>query len=491
MNDRHRRRRRVEIYFVLYLVALVLLMPDSGDRSDRSTSAEALSETRLELFPDRMRLLCRLTRDTLGEIHISSLDSQNVVRYTGSLGDMKLSARVEDVETGQILTIDPDGSVTDMFRLEHQPQRNAVVFRWRPSFDQPSSRAFRVTVLGSGTPLLPSRKSSDDVFPAGLRMTGSTQFMLATLVENESPSTIINFVDGGRDTVYREVQSRNALASPGEFWIDVARDRISTIAGREWTNRVSVGGADPARDLVGLPKIRISGENVGEIQRFIDQRTIVIKGHAPRTGNIIVEVTAQRTDGQIRSATFVVNSQPLAAVDVPEVMYPNIEYTIDPRLPSIENSFARIRDGERDVTTAVDGFLRVKPTIRDTGKIFLFERTIDGAREGAPEQIVIRSFASPVIRDVKKEANQRKRTVVVQFFSHDRSVNRPMLRVIDGNASDPKKLSGYLRAADGQRPSTSWLEIFEVVPLDPNRPFTFRIQAVDERGRVSAVWVED
>ncbi|MCX6139987.1 MAG: hypothetical protein NTX15_04025, partial [Candidatus Kapabacteria bacterium] len=85
----------------------------------------------------------------------------------------------------------------------------------------------------------------------------------------------------------------------------------------------------------------------------------------------------------------------------------------------------------------------------------------------------------------------RKKTVVVQFFSHDRSINRPVLRVIDGNALEPKRLSGFLKAADGQRPTTSWLEVFEVTQRDVNRPFTFRLQAFDDRGRASVVWVED
>jgi hypothetical protein len=92
---------------------------------------------------------------------------------------------------------------------------------------------------------------------------------------------------------------------------------------------------------------------------------------------------------------------------------------------------------------------------------------------------------------VKRDADQRKKTVVVQFFSSDRSVNRPTLRVVDGNAQEPRKLSGYLRAADAQQPTTSWLEVFEITIRDPQRPFTFRIQAIDEKGRSSPIWIED
>jgi len=490
MNGHHRRRRRVEIYFVLYIVALVLLMPDHVDDADKQIGATAISQARLEFTPDRMRLLCKLKRDSSGAAIIASLDSFNVVRYTGNVADLHVSARIEEVETGQVLTIEPGETSTPMFVLNHEPQRNAVVFRWRPDLQAAMARTFRVTILGNGAPL--GLTNDGGVVPSGLRMNGSTQFALSTTVENEQPTTIITML-GGRDTLIVRDSSLRAqgAVSLGEFWIDPARDKITTISTREWTNRISVGGADPARDLVGLPRIRVIGENVGDIQRYTDQRTIIVRGRAPRSGTITVEVTAQRTDGQVRTTSFTVTAQALATVDVPDVMYPNIDYVVDPRLPSVENTRAVVRDGDREVSSAVDGPLRIRATMRDTGRTFTFERIIDGVREGNVRQIQIRSFGVPLIRDVKQESDPRRKTVVVQFFSSDRSVGRPTLKVLDGNAMEPRKLSGYLRAADGQRPTVSWLEVFEITQRDPNRPFTFRVQAFDERGRASSVFVED
>ena len=276
MNDRHRRRRRVEIYFVLYLVALVLLMPDRVDLVEAKNDTSTLANARLEFTPDRMRLLCKLTRDSAGGARVMALDSFNVIRYSATVSDVRVSARIEEVETGQVLTIEPGESSTPMFSLEHQPQRNAVVFHWHPDLANALTRTFRVTVLGSGSPLahLSGDGSSADGLPTGLRMTGSTQFVLATVVENENPSTIIT-LPGGRDTVIvRDTVGGNMLASLGEFWIDPARDKITTVSSREWTNRISVGGADPARDLTGLPRVRIIGANIGDVQRYPDQRTL-------------------------------------------------------------------------------------------------------------------------------------------------------------------------------------------------------------------------
>ncbi len=492
MNGHPPRRRRVEIYFVLYLVALVLLMPDSGERPAANGVQTAIADARLDLAPDRLKLVCKLQRDSVLAVRINYLDSVNTIRYSGAVTDVKISARIEDQTSGQVITILPNETATPLFSLEHQPTRNAVVFRWHPDVSDGVARTFRVTIMGDGSPLAThSANSTDsDVLPAGLRITGSTQFVLATIAESEAPPPVVTIV-GGRDTVIIRDTTTVGGGQLGEFWIDAARDRITTIAGREWTNRISIGGADPARDLVALPAVRVVGEQVGEIQRFFDQRTLVVRGKAPRNGTIAIEVSARRRDGQQRTASFLVAGMPLSSVDLPDVVYPNIDYVVDPRLPGVENSRASIRDGDRVLATVTEGTLRLRVTPRDTGRVLTFERFIDGVGEGTPRTITVRGFGAPVIRDVKRDADPKKRTVVVQFYSSDRTVNRPTLRVLDGNALEPRKLSGFLRAADNMKPTISWLEVFEVTQRDPNRPFTFRVQATDEQGRSSSVWIED
>ena len=128
MSAPQRKRRRVEIYFVLYLVALVLLMPDRMDQQDANVDTQAIVNARLEFSPDRMRLTCNIERDSAGMMRIESLDSLNVIRYTGTVTDLEVSARIEEVETGQILTVQPGSSPTPLFALEHEPQRIRGVF---------------------------------------------------------------------------------------------------------------------------------------------------------------------------------------------------------------------------------------------------------------------------------------------------------------------------------------------------------------------------
>lgn len=494
MSAVQQKRRRVEIYFVLYLVALVLLMPDRMDQEGASVDSQAIANARLEFSPDRMRLTCRLERDSSGLLSVSSLDSLNVVRYTGNVTDLEVSARIEEVETGQILTVQPGNSPTQMFSVEHQPQRSAVVFRWNPSLDQASIRTYRVTITGSGVPVRSSgaNSSDGDEIPTGLRMTGSTQFVLTTQVDDDRAPTIIT-VGGRRDTLVLRDTSRQGMAvqSLGEFWIEPGREQITTIAQRAWTNRISIGGADPSRDLAGLPSVRVIGEQIGEVQRSTDQRTILLSGRAPRTGSCTVEVRVTRRDGQTRTTSFVVTTFAMPAVNVPDIMYPGVEYVIDPRLPPIENVRAVIRDGDREIAGTAESMLRFRPALRDTGRTLTFERVVESVRDGVPQTILIKSFPPPAIRSVDRGPDARKKIIVVQFFSPDRSTNRPRLRILDGNASDIKRLAGNLRAASSDRPSVSWLETFEVTQRDASRPFTFRVQAFDERGAASVPWSEE
>lgn len=487
-----RKRRRVEIYFVLYLVALVLLMPDRIDPSQAGVDTQAIVNARLEFSPDRMRLTCKLQRDSLVGMRVVSLDSLNVIRYTGTVSDLELSARIEEVETGQVLTVQPGNSPTPLFALEHQPQRNAVVFRWNPPLDQASVRTYRVTISGSGVPVRTSGANSGDYdeIPTGLRMTGSTQFVLTTEVDDASAPTVIT-IAGGRDTLVLRDTTLRAAPSLGEFWIEPARDVVAAVSQRPWTNRLSIGGADPARDLVGLPTVRVIGEQIGDVQRTTDQRTILLSGRAPRTGSVTVEVRVVRRDGQTKTASFVVAAHAMPPANVPDVIYPGVDYVVDPRLPAIENVRAVIRDGEREIVSATESVIRLRVAARDTGRTLTFERTVDGVRDGAPEAIQVRNFPAPTIRSVNRGSDSRTKVVVVQFYSGDRSVNRPRLRILDGNATDVKRLAGNLRASSSERPTVSWLETFEVSQRDPARPFTFRMQAFDERGAQSVPWVED
>lgn len=483
MASPNRRKKRVEIYFILYLVALVLLMPDrplgqSGGNGNDS------NQQRVELFPERIRMVCEVERDSTGPIRVLAIDSVNVIRFSPAMTSIHVRALIEDVESGQVLVVEDGAKETAEFaRVRIDNEHNAIIFSWNPLLSTLVSKSFRVTLHASGTPRADIAVGSPAV--------GSTQFVLTSIVNNQVPPQVVLL--GGRvDTLVMRDTSQRSFGEQlsAEFWLESSRETIAAAMGREWVNRVSIGGADPARDLAGLPTVRvISGQPI-DVTRFFDQRTLVIKGKAPSSGSSLIEVAAQRTDGKVARATFSVTFIATALPRVPDVIYPGTDLVIDPLLPAVESARAVIRDGQREIVATTTGSLRLRIAPSDTGKTFTFERIIDGVADYT-ERIEVRSYPSPVIREIKRGTDPNTRTVVVQFFSADRTQNRPSLRIVEGNATGLRKLAGYLRAADSQKPTVSWIEVFEVSRKDPSKPFTFSVQAYDERGRASSVAAED
>ncbi|MEN9281944.1 MAG: hypothetical protein RL594_879 [Bacteroidota bacterium] len=480
-----RQRRRVEIYFILYLLALVLLMPDRP--VELAEDGTATTPVRIDLFPERVRLSCEVKRDSLGNALLVRMDSTNVIRYSPELTGVSVRALIEDVASGQVLVVQEDSKSGRRFAsLRHDRSRNAFVFTWSPLIDATVSKTFRVTIQANGVPM-------NGVATDALRAVGSTQFVLTTIVNDQQPPQLV-FLPGRRDTLVlrEELPPAGQSSGPGEFWLEPARTSISMFALQEWTNRIVIGGADPQRDLMGLPTIRLSGEAMSDVARLIDQRTIVITGRAPRSGVATVEVSARRADGTVASTSFTVSGLNYSRPVVPDIVYPGVDYLIDPKMPTNAVGVrAVLRDGGRELAAVVDGQLRFRMSTRDTGKTIVFERTIDGVAETSPHLLAVRPFPAPVIREIRRDQDPNKRSVVVQFFSHDRTENRPTLRVIDGNVGAVRKLSGYLRPADNAKPTVSWIEVFEVTRREESKPFVFRVQATDERGRESSITSAD
>lgn len=496
MTARPRNRRRVEIYFILYLAALVLLLPDATDRS--SPEGAAGDVVRLDLQPERLRLLCRFVRDTTGTYLVTAMDTVNTIRYFGSVGDVTVSAVVEDETSGARTQID-EGDRGGIFSLVHDRERALVRFVWNPTRLEPSSRTFRVMLTGTGAPLAAVGPNGGDgtVGRASARVTGATEFVLTTTVDERPAGSDAVRIDSRIDTVFLPQPAADPAAGSGasdrgEFWIGPARDRVVELVGRRWANRLSVGGADVTRDLTSLPVARASGPDNRAASsvsvRFDDRaRSVIVEGMAPSVGSLTVDVSARRTDGTLRTTRFVVDGLPLADVDIPTALYPGVEYTIATRLPQLADAEVRavVRDGNQwrvQPTTASQ--IRFTPQVADTGRALYFERYVNEQKVSS-EALRVRNFDAPEIMEVSRMSDGDRRRVTVRFFGA--KDNRPSLDVLDGNAR-ARKLYGFLRKANpDEEPSISWIEVFEIEPKDPAKPLTYRIQAVDRRGARSRI----
>jgi len=497
MTARPRNRRRVEIYFVLYVVALVLLMPDPSDQS-KSTGPSPYDYSRLDLQPERVRLESKAIRDTGNQLILIRQDSLNVIRYTGAVTDVRISATVYDEKAGKDIVINPGDTTTRLFSLVHDPARSAAIFHWRPALMQDDiSRTFRVTLTAMGVPTSVSTANAneaDDV-PSGLRIQGSTQFMLAYVVDDKPASNTIVQLPGKVDTIrIRDGgTSFGGETMLGEFWVQPARERVTVLQGTRWTNRISVGGADVSRDLATAPVVKASGDGSASVRSYVDAatRTVILDGIAPRSGTLNVDVTLQRRDGQSRSASFIVSAEPLAALALPESIYPGVEAELATRLPSMPGiEVVAVLKGERgEIQRTTGDMIRYTPSVSDTGKVIYLERYVDDQRVGSPVPIRIRSFDAPEILAAKDLAGGTKKRIVVKYFGP--KMDRPVLDIVDGNVGRIQTLYGNNYRANDRDPAVpAWIIEFDIERKDGSRPFAFRIQARDKRGMRSRTWSE-
>lgn len=483
------RRRKVEIYFILYLAALVLLMPEFGQQDGEGTTNR--TEARLDLQPERLRLQCRFAIDTSGNVLITMLDTVNAIRYYGDVENLHVTAAVEDAATGVRTMVDEQSA--DLFAIRHDANRGIIFFSWRPTQLPPANRTLRVTVHASGVPLqsLTPVATTDE-----LHVSAVTQFILSTSVDDRlAPADFVR-VETRIDTVFAPSQGASAAdrdgnAGMGAFWIEAASPRLFDLAGTRWSNRISMSGADPSRDLKALPKARVVAADGRQAStpavRFDERlRALVVEGITPTSGAYTVEVTAQRRDGESASTQFVVEAQSLQPVQVPSVFHPGIEYVLSTRLPSMPGRevSAAIRDGNQWRVQPTSGeIIRFTPVATDTGRTYAFERYIDKDKVSS-DVVRVRPFDPPEIVDVRRMADSDKRRIAVRFGGKH---NRPRLDVVDGNVTVRKLFGDLRRANPNEQPAVSWIEEFEIEPRDGNKPFTYKLQAVDGAGARSRV----
>lgn len=482
------RRRKVEIYFILYLAALVLLLPEFGQQS--TTEIDGRGVARLDLQPERLRLQCRFAIDSVGNVMVTMLDTVNIIRYYGDVDDIQVTATVEDAATGVRTMVDE--SSDGLFALRHDAERGVIRFLWHPTMLPPNDRTLRVNVQAVGQP---SQHSSSGAAVQRVHVTAVTQFVLSTSVDDRLAPPGFVRIETRIDTIYALRQgasttSREGSAGLGAFWIEAASPRLFDLAGTRWSNRISMSGADPTRDLKALPKARLVGSDQRQFApsvRFDDRlRALIVEGITPTSGTITVEVTAQRRDGELASTQFVVEAQSLPPLQLPVVFHPGIEYVIQTRLPSLPGRevSAAMRDGSQWRVQPTSGdVIRFTPVASDTGKTYAFERYID--REKVTSDAVrVRPFDPPEIVEVRRLPDSDKRRISVRFGGKH---NRPRLDILEGNVTVRKLFGDLRRANPTEQPAVTWIEEFEIEPRDSGRPLTYRLQAVDGAGARSRI----
>lgn len=428
---KHSRRRpgTIDIYFVLYLAALVLLIPDRGaTNNDTAELVTSLLQSSFSIHVDKSVLLCRVVRSG-DSLRVLSCDSLNGIYHSGAMKDVRYDITVEDQSYRTRYTINSsDDNRNSYFSLAGSAEQGGVRFAWNPPLSEKRNRLFAVNVSATATPVLPEslseaqRESLRRITgnPDNIRVHARAQFTVALVYVDGGTGTMVNaqplplptgaLQDSALERRYQELlrqfeQPQTAALPRGDFFLQPRDNVLKMIAYQPFENRVRVYGADPVREV---DAIRVSGSNA---YARVEGSDIIVSGTTPSTGIAVVTVSARRTtDKKDTIVSFRVMSNPLETPVVPTSMYPGVSYTFQPRLPEVSGlpAGAVLRDDRgNEVVRSSQGesFIYV-PRIEDTLRTFTFERLLNDRKLGQTYSVPVITFPAPEIIDISLRNGQ-------------------------------------------------------------------------------------
>lgn len=491
---RRRQRRFIEIYFVLYLAALVLLLPDGNSNSKKESAIlAAVLQQSFNAIPEQPVLNCVIDPNATNLIRF---DSVNRILFGGNVKDIRYEAVIEDEYAGEsILLVSDKPSPTPMFTLDYLPSVQAARFAWRPPIvGEKVNRTFVVRIRASATPIAVDNNMLNEMIKnSNTRVNTETSFSLNVvysqtvpqitrpidspiIVQNtpvELPPTNVNALQP--NTIYPVLSAQTQM------------EQIQAVSGQVWNNSVFIGGINSAADLKRTPLIRLegSGAQQGGTAEITDVRgnQFVITGKVPSSGLMKVLVTAERRgDSKLITTSFIVEPQQMLNPILPSEMNPGVSYTFDPRMPIIAGteSKAVLRDSKgNEVMSSPRGASFVfTPSLTDTGKVLVFERWIGGRKVGQQINIPVKDYPAPEIVDIVPGGRDNVIQVKTRCYGLVKGKrNEVKIEVVEGNAS-----VSDMRASIQYLDNNVTLQSFRITTTG-----TVRFRAYDQRGVRSAV----
>jgi hypothetical protein len=509
------KRRGSEIYFVLYLSALILLLPGKQEKksSDAVDAITALFQQSFSLLPEKNSLLSKITTDSTGA-SILQLDTSNVLLLTGHVSDISFECIVEDQNNDEVIQV--ASKEGEHFSIVYDSTKKLVFFSWHPPISMLSSLnkslSYVVTVKAKAKPFISGKNPELQQL---LRNTDATlqteaRFSISILTEGqgEAPPKIVYMP--AETTFTRMIfqpsqiqqQTPPAIADANgqkvgvqimeqEFTLQPREAKMEVMAFQEWQNKIFVQGIYTPNDYAEKPIVNVVYRNkdMSGTANLLDFRegSIIVGGVAPASNAMTVKVTSRRKyDNKEVTTEFIVDPKNLNDPIIPNFMYPFTQYKFNPEMPTSNNMDARaiLRNSQRILEDNQRGLpFTYKPDIEDTGTVVYFERLINGKPIGKSYSIRIRSFEPPqIIGKTNKEGQVE--VFVRSFGKFDGKQNRCKIIFAEGTAVNiiaAQDNSADFDAKDGFNNNQK----FSIRPKDKSKPFSAMVHAVDKYGKLS------
>ncbi len=475
-NQISNRRKTIEIYFILYLAALVMLIPDAEKDTEDFSVQDAGSSSQLpfELKPEKYSMNAVFMMDSVG-IRQISFDSLNKIYYTGNPNDVSFDFIIEDLINYRQINLDNN---SQYFRTRHHKKEQYVEFLWQPPPDEKINQSFNVIVKA-------------DFKYSNQSIKKRTEF---TLNKNFINSQEFAYIDSDDDSAAIFEQIRNSLLpdnlitlNTGEINLIPLEYNIKTVAYSNWSNVINTTGIDLRSELLKNPEINIEhtpAENGGTASiKEINSDKLIIGGKAPEYGSMTVKVTIVRaSDSREASVQFGVLPQPIGMPEIPNRIFPYQTYRFNPNLPILSNqktsSALKDEDGNTLVDNSSGGEFSFTPSERLSGEILIYERYIDDELFGQKYEIPVGQYPAPSFSRIQKINDNKIRVFTKSFGLYDGEENYIEEIRISGNA-EYTELIGQARFDESEMLYT---QVFEFNRVNPDKPFEFTATGINRKG---------
>jgi hypothetical protein len=487
MSKPFKKKKGVEIYFVLYLMALMLIIPTKNNTDTDDTA----NNTNVFQFPFSLKPVGTVLNAKIllsgDSTKILSIDSLNTIYYTGEVSDIDFDFIVKDLSVNQqlVLSINKKSS-TRYFKITEDRAHKAAVFYWQPPTNDPRDKTYLVVVKAR---VKPKNKKYGEEY-----ITITTEFSLNIDFVTQSD---LDFANSGLDSNEQNLsfgtQNIGWLDFPkvntGELFIFPGNVVIETLSGEKWANQLMITGIDLQTELKRKPEISIEHSDAGnggsadyEISK---DNTILIRGVAPDYGSNKIRFSITRNDGRKTETEFAVVLKNIGNAKLPLTMFPGIEYKIDPQLPALstQNAYSILKKQKGDIVQQIMGGKKIVfiPETRDTGEYVYLERYLNEKLYDKSQRVRIMPNPYPRISYIQSVGDDKVKVLTYSFGKTDGRDNVVTDLIITGNA-DYYPLSGQMKSQN-----YTCEQQFMIQRSNKSKPFTFTVSAKNAEGKKSEI----
>lgn len=460
-QKKYNKRHKIEVYFILYLAALILLLPEDQKKSDINNQGHNQITNNSYLQVEKSVLNCKISLKG-GKLIVADIDSINNILLFGDVYSINYNFEFENQNQKYSKISNDDKNSFFTFKQ----LKNDIIFKWKPNIIKEIPTSYIVKVTANAI-----KKNNNQLQEFILK----TQFVINVVldnnslnnnltldellkngIENNSPnltfseSEIINNINSTSNSSSdllnpnnRNInninnfnnsnnQNQNFEQNNGSFDISAENNIIKSISYNKWKNFIYFYNLNPTKELLNKPEIRVNLEN-NKDEGFasiaeINDKGILLEGKTPGFSNMKVTFSIKRkSDRKEAEIEFIVKPIPISKPSFAKLMYPEKNYLIKPNLPILTSEQVKLylKDQDKIRYSSNEGgdFIFVANQ-SDTNKTLQLERYVGKELIGEKYNIKVVSYPNPEIIEILKinDNNYQVKTKSYGIYQADNNI---------------------------------------------------------------------